>query len=170
MPWEAAKGASRLLLHSVRLEKPTKMTTRAIRILAVLLLVGFATGCGGGSKTSPTTGRVTYNGKPVPNANVSFTPAEGANRAATGLTDSDGRFTLGTFSTSDGALPGKYRISVIAHGPNRPLKPGETGSGMPGETMPGDPIIPVKFFAPDTSGLTHEVKRGSNRVDLELKD
>jgi hypothetical protein len=115
-------------------------------------------------------GRVTYKGKPVAKANVSFTPAEGAARAAAGLTDSNGYFTLGTFSTNDGALIGKYRISVIARGPDRPPKAGETGSGMPGEMMPGDPVIPTKYFAPDSSGLTHEVKPGSNRVDLDLKD
>ena len=115
-------------------------------------------------------GRVTYKGKPVPNAHVSFTPAEGTSRAAEGLTDSDGEFTLRSFTTNDGALPGKYRISVIARGPDRPLKPGEVGSGMPGETMPGDPVIPMKYFLPDSSGLTYEVKRGKNFVELELKD
>jgi hypothetical protein len=140
------------------------------RLLIVLLVTALTTGCGGASKTSAVSGRVTYKGKPVPNANVSFTPVEGDTRAAEGLTDSDGRFTLRTFETNDGALPGKYRISVIARGPNRPPKPGETGSGMPGEMMPGDPTIPLKYFAPDTSGLTREVTRGSNRVDLELKD
>jgi len=128
-------------------------------------------GCGGSSSgTAAVSGRVTYKGKPVANANVSFTPAEGASRAATGLTDANGRFTLGTFSTSDGALPGNYRIGVIARGPDRPPKPGETGSGMPGEMMPGDPTIPTKYFAPNTSGLTHEVKRGRNHVELDLKD
>jgi len=139
-------------------------------LLAILPLLGLIIGCGGTSKTVPTSGRVTYKDKAVANANVSFTPVEGAGRAASGLTDSNGHFKLGTFSTSDGALPGNYRISVIARGPDRPPKPGETGSGMPGEMMPGDPTIPTKFFAPDTSGLTHEVKPGSTRVDLDLKD
>lgn len=101
-------------------------------------------------------------------ANVSFTPAEGVSRAATGLTDDNGYYKLGTFSSNDGALPGKYRVAIIARGPDRPPKPGETGSGMPGETMPGDPLIPVKYFAPDSSGLTFEVKKGSNAADFDL--
>jgi len=113
---------------------------------------------------------VTYKDKPVPSANVSFTPVEGTGRAATGLTDSDGRYKLGTFSASDGAPPGKYRIHITAYGPSRPPKPGETGSGMPGEMMTGDPIIPKKYFQPDTSGLTYEVKRGSNTANFDLKD
>lgn len=143
---------------------------RIIDCLSALLLGILIVGCGSSSKTSPVSGQVTYKGKPVPNANVSFTPAEGASRAATGLTDGNGNFTLGTLSTSDGALPGNYRISVIARGPDRLPKPGETGSGMPGEMMPGEPIIPLKYFQPDTSGLTFEVKPGSNHAKLELKD
>jgi hypothetical protein len=144
---------------------------RTIICSALLLFVGALTvGCGGASKTAPVTGRVTYKGKPVPNANVSFSPVDSGGRPATGITDSGGRFTLGTVSTNDGALIGKYQVSIIARGPDRTPKPGESLSGMPGEMMPGDPIIPTKYFAPDTSGLTHEVKRGSNRVDLELKD
>jgi hypothetical protein len=44
------------------------------------------------------------------------------------------------------------------------------GSGMPGETMPGDPLIPVKYFAPDSSGLTFEVTRGNNHAKIEIPD
>ena len=113
------------------------------------------------------TGRVIYKGQPVPDADVSFVPENG-DRPASGRTDSSGRFRLGTFYAADGALPGKHRISIIARGPNKPLPPGEIGTGMPGETMPGDPRIPEKYFSPDTSGLAREVVRGSNDFDLSL--
>jgi hypothetical protein len=140
-------------------------------ILALALICGWSVGCGGGgSQTAGVSGRVMYKGKPVAKANVSFTPVEGASRAASGLTDSSGYYTLGTLSSNDGAAPGKYRVAIIARGPDRPPKAGETGSGMPGEMMPGDPIIPQKYFAPDSSGLTFEVKRGSNRANFELTD
>jgi hypothetical protein len=138
------------------------------RVLIACLLTAI-TGCGGGKTgTSSVSGHVTYKSKPVANAHVSFTPAEGVSRAAEGITDANGHYTLGTFSASDGALPGKYRVAIIARGPDRPPKPGETGSGMPGETMPGDPTIPTKYFAPDSSGLTFEVKRGSNTANFDL--
>jgi hypothetical protein len=139
--------------------------------LFLLALLGGVLGCGGGDVgTARVSGRVMYKGKPVPKATVSFTPMEGASRAASGLTDTAGDYTLGSFSVNDGALPGKYRVSIIARGPDRPPKPGEMGSGMPGEMMPGEPVIPAKYFAPDTSGLTFEVKRGGNRADFELND
>ena len=115
-------------------------------------------------------GTVTYKGKPLPNAHVSFWPSEGTGRAASGITDSSGQFTLGTLTTNDGAAPGNYRVSVMARGPDRPPKPGEIGSGMPGETMPGDPLIPTKYFAPDTSGLTYEIKRGKNHAEIKIPD
>ncbi len=144
---------------------------RTLCLLIVLLIGMLAVGCGSDtSKPAAVSGRVTYKGKPVPKANVSFTPVEGTSRAASGLSDSNGYFTLGTFSTNDGALIGKYRVSIIARGPDRQPKAGESMSGMPGEMMPGDPVIPTKYFAPDSSGLTFEVKRGSNRADFELKD
>jgi hypothetical protein len=144
------------------------------RTLALCLLVACVgaefVGCGNGPRTASVIGSITYQGKPVPNANVSFTPVDEKGRAATGLTDSGGRFTLGTFTASDGAIPGSYRVSVIARGPERAPKPGEVNSGMPGEMMPGDPIIPTKYFAPDTSGLTFDVKRGSNRAEFQLSE
>jgi hypothetical protein len=139
-------------------------------VLLAFVLCGSWFGCGGGSKTAGVSGHVTYKGKPVAKANVSFTPVEGAGRAASGLTDDNGYYTLGTMSASDGAAPGKYRVTIIARGPDRPAKAGESLTGMPGEMMPGDPIIPQKYFAPDSSGLTFEVKRGSNRADFDLTD
>jgi len=134
----------------------------------VLPLFLHSVGCGGGTAIAPVSGVVTYKGKPVPSADVTFAPENGG-RAASGRTDDNGRFTLGTFEVSDGALIGKHKVAVIANGPPRPAKPGE-GSGMPGDTMPGDPLIPTKFFSPDTSGLLHEVKPGRNTIDLQLAD
>jgi hypothetical protein len=140
------------------------------RALGVMLLAA-AIGCGGNTpRTAAVSGTVTYKGKPLPNASVSFVPVKGDGRAASGVTNSAGRFDLGTFAADDGAIPGSYRIGIIARGPDRPPKAGEMGSGMPGEMMPGDPLIPQKYFTPETSGLTWEVKRGSNRVELELKE
>jgi hypothetical protein len=141
----------------------TRLTTGFL-VLAVL------SGCSGGSgpKIAPASGRVTYKGKPLPNADVAFAPVDGS-RAAQGRTDANGRFTLGTLATNDGAIVGKHQASVMAYGPDRPPKPGE-GTGMPGETVHGDPVIPQKYFAKESSGLEYEVKSGRNFFEIELKD
>jgi hypothetical protein len=143
--------------------------SRQLTGFALMACCLFAASCSrGGPALAPATGRVTYKSKPVANADVAFAPESGEGRIATGRTDSDGRFTLGTFAIGDGAMIGKHRVSVMARGPERPPRPGEVGSGMPGEMMPGDPVIPMKYFAPDSSGLTEEVKRGKNHFDLAL--
>jgi hypothetical protein len=141
--------------------------TRTAFFLALGIVIS---GCGSSGKTAAVTGRITYKDKPVAKASVSFTPAEGATPAANGITDEDGGFTLSTFGINDGALPGNYRVAVIARGPDRPPRPGEMGSGMPGEMMPGEAIIPTKYFARDSSGLTYEVKPGKNQADFDLKN
>jgi hypothetical protein len=127
-------------------------------------------GCGFRSSTAAVSGQVIYKGKPVPNADVTFTPEVAGGSPATGRTDANGRYSLATPTKGSGAVPGKYKVHIIARGPDRPPKPGETGSGMPGEMMPGDPVIPAKYFAPDTSGLTFEVKRGGNTANFDLAD
>ena len=130
-----------------------------------------ATGCDDSNlpPLAPVTGRITYRGQPLPAATVTFNPGSDA-RAATALTDADGRYTLGTYSISDGAVHGKHRVTIVARGAERPLKPGERGSGIPGEMMPGEPVIPKKYFTPETSGLEFEVVRGKNVCDLTLAD
>jgi hypothetical protein len=70
-----------------------------------------AAGCGG-DKTVKVEGLVTLDGKPLPGATVSFMPV-GEGRAATGLTDADGSFRLGTFRADDGALAGEYKVIVV---------------------------------------------------------
>ena len=131
-------------------------------------LVATVGGCGGNAKMAAVTGTVTFKGQPLANAQVNFAPVAGG-PIATGQTDASGKFQLGTNSINDGALVGKHKVGVIARGPNRPLRPGEVGSGMPGDTTPGDPLIPAKFFDPQTSGLEREVVRGSNDFQLQLE-
>ena len=67
-----------------------------------------AVGCGAGH--SKVTGIVTLDGQPLAAANVVFT-AEDGSRIASGLTDAAGNFTLMS-DNKEGALPGKYKVSV----------------------------------------------------------
>lgn len=142
---------------------------RHLKAIAAIVLLATA-GCGGSNlpKTAPVSGVVTFRGKPLPDAEVVFIP-EGDARSASGRTDANGRYELATFSIDDGAIPGKYRITIVARGPSRAAAPGE-GSGMPGEMSPGDLITPEKYAAPETSGLTHEVVSGRNEVNLTLEE
>lgn len=68
-------------------------------------------GCSGGGtpETAPVSGKVIFEGEPVTNATVTFTPEAG--RPATGSIDGEGRFSLSTFRPNDGAVPGRHRVT-----------------------------------------------------------
>lgn len=143
----------------------------ALTILAVSFLF-MSIGCNLDSrpKRAPVSGTVTYRNQPVKGAVVNFVPVAGDN-IATGLTDAQGKYQLGTFELTDGALVGQHKVSIVARGPERDPKPSEMVGMMPGTKVPGDPIIPQKYFTPDTSGLTFEVTRqGSKQADFQLQD
>ena len=82
-----------------------------------LMLLGAACGCG--SKASPTikvSGVVTLEGVPLEGAKVTYISSSG-NAPAMGVTDSKGKFDLTTFDmktlkSTDGALPGEYKVTV----------------------------------------------------------
>ena len=138
------------------------------RVIAVFLAL--AAGCQDSNlpETAPVSGVVTFRGKPLADAEVVFFP-EGDARSASGRTDASGRYKLMTFSIDDGAIPGKYRITVVARGPARATARGE-GSGMPGEMSLGELITPQKYATPETSGLRHELVSGRNEVNLTLEE
>lgn len=69
-------------------------------------------GCAGSSKPVKTEGIVTLNGTPLDGAMVLFEPVEKGSRAANGRTGKDGVFHLTTFNTGDGALPGRYKVTI----------------------------------------------------------
>jgi uncharacterized GH25 family protein len=87
-----------------------------IRLLAVALVAGLAAGCGGPT-VAPVKGRVIYNGQPVKEAAVTFSPAGPADKLetgkpGTGFTDENGYFELSTFKKYDGALVGTHTVHV----------------------------------------------------------
>jgi hypothetical protein len=86
-------------------------TRAALRCwLGLVLLAAMA--CGGSGKPIKVSGRVLLDGKPLPGATVTFTPAEGKGNIAAGRTDADGGFRLTTFNVDDGAVPGEYKITI----------------------------------------------------------
>jgi len=130
-------------------------------------------GCGGSDGPQPVRagGTVTYNNKPLPNAEVVFAPDDGG-RVAQATTDEAGRFRLGSFRPGDGALVGKHGVAVIARGLAKPPPPGSPAALMPDDyPVVGDPRIPEKYFSAATSGLTAVVELdGDNEFHLELRD
>jgi len=87
------------------------------RTLLLALLLPLAAGCGS-SKTAPVSGRVTLNGKPLPNASVTFAPIGGKGNqepgpSSAGKTDGDGRYTLSLIGQDgSGAMIGRHKVRI----------------------------------------------------------
>lgn len=131
----------------------------------VLFLPAFLLGCG--PETSPTskvTGKVTYQGNPVPNVAVTFTPASG--RPGTGTTDASGVYTISTFGDGDGAVPGMHTVTLsTTETPPMPGTPEAAAAEAKG------PPFPAKYTDPTKTDLKKEVKAdGDNEINLELTD
>lgn len=130
----------------------------------VACLAIFATGCSSGNpETFPAAGKVTYKGATLQSGIVQLVP-DGSGNAATGQIQTDGTFKLGTFEKEDGAVPGKYKVSVQVFPPE-----GE-GAGLPGQEFgKKEPPIPLKYLNASSSGLTADITSGENNIVLDLK-
>ena len=77
------------------------------RQAAALVLLLAVSGCG--SELVSASGRLTYNGQPVPSTLVMFQPDDGSRRS-TGVTDDDGRFSLRYSRTQTGVKRGPHTV------------------------------------------------------------
>ncbi|MCC7475817.1 MAG: hypothetical protein IT425_10500 [Pirellulales bacterium] len=85
--------------------------------LLLLPLIATCFGCGKSSDTVPASGSVTFAGGPPPaEGTIIFTPvsvAEGfPKRPGRAHFDTSGHFTVTTYQSNDGLLPGTYRPSI----------------------------------------------------------
>ncbi|MCG8449443.1 MAG: hypothetical protein MI725_07680 [Pirellulales bacterium] len=110
-------------------------------------------------------GRITVEGQPLKHGRITFSPATG--RAATGVIQEDGSYQLSTYGKHDGAILGMHRIAITAH-TNRDEVNASLESDRPVKLKS---LIPKRYAAGGTSGLTFEVKSGgSDNVDFDLSD
>lgn len=110
-------------------------------------------GCGGKHEVVPVEGKVTYNGTPLRFGSVAFQPEIGPR--ASGDIQPDGTFRLSTYGQFDGAIPGKHRVSVVCA---EHQDPAAAKKNVDPEGTFGRPLIPEKYYFPETSGLEVEVK------------
>lgn len=129
------------------------------RLVSFVFLSGaalMAAGCNKGPQLSSVKGRVTLDGKPLPNATVTFTPEAGG-RASLGRTDENGNYQLLYSATAGGALVGpmRVRISVIE----------EWTDAQERTFMKPDPV-PAKYN--EKSDLVVDVEQKANVFDFDL--
>lgn len=172
------RGVLALTNHSsaVRLSNPGQPRAGAWRnwafcSLAVAAVWSLA-GCGVSEPPGPkqlpivpATGVVTYNGAPLANATISCQHADGE-AAASGKSDSSGKFTLKSYGDKDGAPAGSYKVAVSVSAVQE-VEPGVLAPEPPGGFKSP---IPAKFGNIAESGLTLEIPAaGSTDLKIDLK-
>lgn len=121
-----------------------------LTFVCVLGLALFGTvGCGKGKVS--VTGTVTYSdGTPLAAGAVIFTDST---YRASGTVDSQGKYSIGEISTTDGIKPGEYSVYVAG---------AITGGGSTG--TPEVQHVAAKYTDPATSGLKTSVVKGKSLV------
>jgi hypothetical protein len=129
-------------------------------------------------KRYPVKGTVSYKNQPVEKGRIDFRAEDKGGRAASGDII-DGSYFLTTSVNGDGAIPGKYKVTVIAVEVEIPAdKLAGPGGGQAfaqskarGELMKKAKIlVPKKFWSETTTSLGAEVRAESNKVDFSLED
>lgn len=158
---------------------------RLFATLASLIVMSLGCGDDGGIATRyPVSGKVTYKGAPIKKASINFIPNDPEGRPAGGKIE-DGQYVLTTVDSNDGAIPGKYKVTVDDRELDRDAmrasadaeakKKGVDYVVIPQHLQAGalkkmKSSLPGKYQIASTSDLEVEVKNASNTLDLELKD
>lgn len=138
--------------------------TRLSRLPALWLLVGacaaFTSGCG--AKSGELTGRVTFQGKNLQQGTVLVASSSGS--VHSGLIQSDGTYTI------PGIPVGPAKIAVNCPDP-RDVKviPRKKEEKVPAADVSKWISIPEKYADPEKSGLSINIRPGTNTFPIDLK-
>jgi len=148
-------------------------TTRRLGWVVLFGLLVLVSGC---SRKASISGKVTYNGLPMPGGYVIFAPVEGGGGGTASIDPKDGSYEILDLPT------GKMKIAVKpAQDPAMPRGMNAYGppkdSGAPADAMKGlnqgskgskYVPVPLEKTDPETSALEVEVKAGKNTHDISL--
>lgn len=126
-------------------------------VLAVLMLaLGSLAGCGGGGpKTIPVSGVVTFQGRDQPEVcRLFFRPetSQGPSRPSVTEVEDDGTYEARAFKDSDGLIPGTYRISVSYFDPKPGGNPSSHANYIERTFDAGEVVV-----APEADEVEHNV-------------
>jgi len=150
---------------------------------SILVTVGIVlAGCSNSSKppTYPVTGTVTWRGKPLAGAVITFVPTAADGEAASAISDSEGKYALTTWEAGDGARPGQYRVKLSKQD-RATVDPSKMVKNLTIEEEqkiyvenkkpppPAKSLIPSKYQDDQTSGLVHTVENKPTTFDIKME-
>ncbi len=127
------------------------------RLVALSSTLALLMGCTSGKEAS-VSGKVTLDGAPLDDANISFVPLSDGQRDAGWATVSQGSYSI---PASSGLGIGKFRVEIRAL---RAL--GETTNRNDPSLLNAKEIIPSRYNS--KSELIKEIKTGENNADFDL--
>lgn len=140
---------------------------RANCALMCALLLLIATGCGPESMEQPTypvSGEVKLDGQPLKNATIVFHAVDKTKfkwqELPQALTDEQGKFSIHTYSSNDGAPAADYKVGITTYEAQV-----EEGSDQVSHDK-SKPRLPAKYADPETSGLTAKVEAKSTQLPV----
>lgn len=136
------------------------MVRTTIAIAALVLVAG----CSRQMPVHPVSGRVTLDGRPLVDAQISFRPQQGPGAFAT--LDTEGRYRLSTRSSGDGAVAGEHIVTLSQVTVGLVLEPDQPPRLE--KPTPGAVPVPERYVSAETSDLRATVKPGSNTFDFDL--
>ncbi len=127
---------------------------RSARLWFVFVCLSILLGCSDGQNLGSVTGKVTFEGNPLPNAKIVFRPEDG--RVSTAKTDANGEYRLMYTKDQFGAEIGAHTVIIT--------------TGELETTAKGERVIPEKLPHKynKRSELKEEVKAGGNVIDFKL--
>jgi hypothetical protein len=133
-------------------------------VCAAILLAGV--GCSSGR--ARVSGKVTLNGKALPNATVVFYPMSDSRTPGPGSsakTDANGEYSLQPMAGGgSGAVVGKHKVCITAY------EGGDEPPSSAPDAVYRKPLVPAKYNDPAKTQLTCEVPAGGTAsANFELK-
>jgi len=132
-----------------------------VRAAVAILLSLAAAGCRK-PEIVPVSGRVTFEGRPVPQAILQFQTE--SRPMASGGTDADGRYSLSTKRPGDGGYLGRHRVMIV---PWFPTDSDDSAEAAAARTRPR-PDIPEPYRSVKTPLSVEVTAKGPNVFDFEL--
>jgi hypothetical protein len=147
------------------------MTGRRLRHFNILSAAGMllgvwlSAGCAGSKETGDISGKVTYGGESLNGGTVGFVADNGREIKTAQIT------AEGTYKVAKVPV-GQAAITVVTPPPDTEEQLGKDKSDAKAKVKPATPgiDIPKKYSKPSLSGLSYEVKKGSQTHDIELPD
>lgn len=141
-----------------------RRATPQLLLPSLILLLCALSGCGSsGPEVGEVTGTVTLDGKPLPNAVLTFKSQAPNGTTSMGVTGPDGKYTLMFTTDRSGAMLGKHDVEIVT---NKLSDDDVASLKAQGKTPPPFTPIPKKYREPGT--LVKDVVKGKNTIDFDL--